>query len=369
MTIVSTGYSYTPAYSDPHQWLNKTAFYNGILATLGTEHSTHSIERINYRGMIVHNHVQYSFFQKRENNLLFNHRIHRYIHSLQPDLVLINGFNDPLSLIRLRRKLHKTAKLVVIHRGDQPAKGYKRWLQRVAAGMVDRFIFTDAGQAGQWIEEGFFSSSKIWEVLPCSSTLGGNREEVSGGHHAGRASRPIFLWVGRLDHNKDPLVVLSAFDRYLQQVPGAKLYMIYQEGGLLEAVNHMISTHYRLKDAVVMVGRVEHEAMGQWYSLADFYISASHREACGIALLEAISCSCIPVVTNIPSFRKITGGGQYGLLFSPGKEEALYRSLLETGRLDKDLLRHHMKTYFDDHLSFNAIANKLNGYLKTLALS
>ena len=51
---------------------------------------------------------------------------------------------------------------------------------------------------------------------------------------------PVFLWVGRLDANKDPLTVIRAFLQFLNNQPAARLYMIYQEEKLLQEVRHLI---------------------------------------------------------------------------------------------------------------------------------
>jgi glycosyltransferase involved in cell wall biosynthesis len=58
--------------------------------------------------------------------------------------------------------------------------------------------------------------------------------------------------------------------------------------------------------------------MTLWYSASDVFISASHHEGSGYALIEAIHCGCYPVITNIPTFSKITDNGNQGSLFKTG---------------------------------------------------
>ena len=62
-----------------------------------------------------------------------------------------------------------------------------------------------------------------------------------------------------------------------------------------------------------------------WFSAADGYVSGSHREGSGFALIESMSCGCVPIVTDIPSFRKISG--KYGFLWRPGDAESLCAAL------------------------------------------
>ena len=77
--------------------------------------------------------------------------------------------------------------------------------------------------------------------------------------------------------------------------------------------------------------------MQLWYNSADFIISGSHYEGSGVAVTEAMSCGCIPVVTDIPSFRSMTGQGKCGLLFKPGNEQDLLAALLKTKEMDMEI--------------------------------
>src|SRR5206468_4276990 len=122
-----------------------------------------------------------------------------------------------------------------------------------------------------------------------------------------------FLWIGRLNANKDPLTVLTAFEKYAIQVPSTKFYIIYQTEELLQQIKDRISKSESLMNFVILVGKKYHNELTDWYSAADFFISGSHSEAAGYALVEAMACGCIPIVTNIPSFNNITEDGKYGI--------------------------------------------------------
>jgi len=103
-----------------------------------------------------------------------------------------------------------------------------------------------------------------------------------------------------------------------------------------------------------------------WYSAADFYISGSHSEGGSYALLEAMACGCIPIVTAIPATLKMTGDGKYGIIFQPGNVEDLANKLNDLSSIDKLALSTSVENYFREELSNTAIADKLFGYCKEL---
>src|SRR5207302_5467774 len=100
---------------------------------------------------------------------------------------------------------------------------------------------------------------------------------------------------------------------------------------------------------------------------ADFYISASHEESCGYALLEAMACGCIPVVTSIPSFKKNTGDGKFGFLFPPGEPDELLKILSNLKNINLKEFSEDVTRYFKTNLSFENIADTLYHLCETLA--
>src|SRR6185295_19645288 len=98
-------------------------------------------------------------------------------------------------------------------------------------------------------------------------------------------------------------------------VPDATLSMVYSESELLDDVQRRVKNSAALRQRVRLVGAVPHERMAAFFSAADLYVGGSHHEGSGYALIEACACGAVPVVTDIPTFRLITGGA--GALWSP----------------------------------------------------
>lgn len=346
MKIVSVGYTRSAGFSDPEKWLERINFYTGLLEELAKEHQVASIECIDHEGEYEKDGVRYYFIGQPKNS-------NRLIRELKPDIVLVNGFIFPLQIIRLRRKLGRSAKIFVLHRSERPFRGVKRIVQKIANRHVDAYLFASAEFGKEW--KGVIDQQKIHEVIQASSSF-----------HAGDKDRarkdlsvpgsPVFLWVGGLNTNKDPLTLIKAFKQYLSVQPRAMLYIIYQSNELINECKELIGTNEHIK----LVGKIEHRQLQTWYNAADFFISTSHSEGNGIAAVEAMSCGCIPILSDIVSFRRKTGPGKCGLLFQPGNADELFNALIRSGEMDMQAEKEKVLQQFREELSFAAIAGKIN---------
>ncbi|HUM64822.1 MAG TPA: glycosyltransferase family 4 protein [Chitinophagaceae bacterium] len=359
MKIISTSYSRSKEYNDPEEWLSRISFYTGILEQLAKDHEVTSIERINYEGVSRRNGVNYYFMDLKQDVVRFPFRMHRVIRQFQPDVVLVNGLIFPLQVMQLKRKLGKRVKIIVLHRAERPSKNLKAYFQRAADRYVDHYLFASSEIADEWRRAGVIGDlDKIREIMQSSSVF--IPTEL---HQAGDPEAPVFLWVGRLDANKDPITVLRAFTRFLTEKPSAKLVMIYQKDDLLDEVKDLIQSHDHASRSISLIGKVLHHDMQRWYNGADFIISGSHYEGSGISVLEAMSCGCIPILTNIASFRRMTGPGICGLLFEPGNADSLVDALRKTKQMDREKERSKTIQRFQSEFSFVAIAGKINALI------
>ena len=97
-----------------------------------------------------------------------------------------------------------------------------------------------------------------------------------------------------------------------------------------------------------------HDEMPNYYAAADVFVSGSHSEGSGYALIEAMSAGVVPVVTDIPSFRAIAGdAASDGRRAMPTTSpRALLDDLLDGSRR---VSRRAVQARFDRVLSWDAI--------------
>lgn len=359
MKFVFLNYGKNPAFNKPEDWIYRIRGYTGILESMSKENKVVSIEQINYHGLFAQNSVEYHFLRFHSWESFFPFRLHRYVKKLGPDIVVVHGMHFPLQVIQLRKMLNKKTKIIVQNHAEQPGSSRKIFLQRIADASIDAYLFTAVQMGEAWINKDIIHTrKKIYEVMEASSVFSPMKKKdardftkVSGD--------TIFLWVGRLDENKDPLTVVKSFLQFAIHRPGTRLYMIFHTEELMSEIKRVMVESMVQDQPVVFVGKVDHDKMQYWYNSADFIISGSHYEGSGVAVCEAMSCGCIPIVTNILSFSKITNNGQCGLLYEPGDAQSLLSVLEKSGELNREEERRKVLEQFQSYLSFEAIASSI----------
>lgn len=365
MIYVSVTFYSSLAFDAPEAWIKRTEAYAGILQCIGKENKVINLKRINFTGDLVYKNIDHRFHNIGKKDTLFPYKLARHIKGLQPDVVLVQGLHVPIQTIILRMILGKKVKIIAQNHAEKPLQGIKKWLQRMADKCIDAYLFASHELGAAWVKNGNIASAeKIHEVMEISSVfLPMDKAEARIKTRA--RGEPVYLWVGRLNENKDPLNAVRAFLRFAELRPSARLYMIYHTGELLEPMQTIISLSAR-KESIQLVGELPHSELQYWFSSADFILSASHYEGSGTAICEAMSCGCVPIATDIPSFRMITDNGRCGLLYEPGNETALLDALKLSCEINAAEKRNAALNYFKSDLSFEAIAKRIQEVVDSL---
>jgi glycosyltransferase involved in cell wall biosynthesis len=172
----------------------------------------------------------------------------------------------------------------------------------------------------------------------------------------GMMGSPVFLWVGRLDDNKDPLTVLNGFEVVFEKYKDAGLYMIYNDDKLSNEVKEKIEGSEIFKNKVYLLGKITHQAIENYYNSAEYFVLGSHYEGSGYALSEALRCGCVPIITNIPSFRMMTNRGQFGALWEPGNKDSFVEAVTKAFSKSLKDEANACLEFYKQNLSFDAIA-------------
>jgi glycosyltransferase involved in cell wall biosynthesis len=286
----------------------------------------------------------------------------RLIRSLQPDVVHFHGCTLTLNLFLMLRTLRPLAPSVVLHyHGGYPSrKRITRAVQRYSFARVDRYCFSTRTHAEPFVDAGLIRDpGHVVELMETSSTFVPQDRSRSRQRTAMHGD-PVFLSVGRLHPIKDPFTMLDGFAAVLREWPKAQLYLYYTSTELLDAIRTHLEERPELAGHVHLQGRARHDEMEAIYNSADFLLQASVREFSGCAVLEAMACGVIPVVTDIPSFRAMTEAGRFGALFPVGDSAGLAHAALAHAPESIAAQRIEIRAHFERSLSFDALAAQLD---------
>jgi glycosyltransferase involved in cell wall biosynthesis len=274
---------------------------------------------------------------------------------LKPDVVHVNGLGFPLPTMSLRRALPDCALVVQDHKDATASHPLRRAIARLGFSNADAVLFAAAPLARPWRERGLIAGNLPVDEVMESSTTFRALPKTTARQQTGVDGYPALLWVARLNANKDPLTVLDGVELAVRDLPELALTMVYQSGDYLERVKTRIATSAALRSRVRLIGAVPHQDLPAYFSAADLFVSGSHHEGSGYAVLEAIACGVVPVLTDIPTYRVMTANGRLGRLWPPGDARALALALEDMATIDRAPLEIALVEHFQRRLSWPAI--------------
>jgi glycosyltransferase involved in cell wall biosynthesis len=326
---------------------------------------------------IEFNSVSYTFVSDSYSECLASwqmpHKLHRKV--LDSKATIIFGhdmgkmFQHRVLAQALRRK---NIPYVIQNHAERPRAGLSgAFVSRLVAMLqswclhsVSYFLFCAPCQEDVWLRKKIIKSrQKVWFSME-GSTKFLTHSRSSARSTTGLQGNPVFLWVGNLDANKDPLTVLDGFEVILKSHPRARLYMVYRAAPLLHPTVSRIAASDALTKAVKLLGSKKRDELENLYNSADYFISGSHREGSGYSVMEAMACGVIPLVTTIPSFRMMLGINDCGALWECGDSSSLVDATLRLLSSPIEIESKKTRASFEARLSYPAIAKQIRRHIE-----
>jgi glycosyltransferase involved in cell wall biosynthesis len=282
-------------------------------------------------------------------------RIVGAVQRLRPALVHVQG----LGFAHAHRLGGADTAVVAQDHADRVPVGWRRRVQQRVLRGIDGAMFTAAELALPFFDAGVLPQGlPVFEVMEATSSFAPAEQEAER-LRTGIGGDPCVLWLGHLDANKDPLTILDAVSLALPALPGLRLWMCFGAAPLAEQVRARIAVEPELAARVTLLGRVPHAEVEHLCRAADFLVQGSRRESTGYTVIEALACGATPLVTEIPSLRRLTRAGAVGGLFAPGDADALARLLVAFAARPRAELRRAARAHFEGHLSPAALSGEL----------
>jgi glycosyltransferase involved in cell wall biosynthesis len=147
----------------------------------------------------------------------------------------------------------------------------------------------------------------------------------------------LILFIGRFDRLKGGDVLISAFDRVLPRVPGARLVFVGPDRGMVDdqGRNWSFADYVRqqapMGDAagrIEFLGQQPHGSLAALRRKAAVVVVCSRYETFSMTVLEAWAHGCPVVASNIGGIAELVQDGVNGLLCNPGDPRDLAEALI-----------------------------------------
>jgi glycosyltransferase involved in cell wall biosynthesis len=280
------------------------------------------------------------------------------LRKLRPQLLHVHGLHFPRQVLSLTA-LMPSLPIILQDHASRPPRIWRRAVLRRAFAAARGVAFCAEEQAQPFREARILGPGTPVYRIPESTSRFLPGDRAAARRETGLHGDPAILWVGHLNANKDPLTILDAVGAVAPALPGIQLHCCFGVAPLRAAVEARIARDPQLRGRVHLWGQVPHERIEQVMRAADLFVLGSHRESTGYAVIEALACGLPPIVTDIPSFRSLTGGGAVGVLWRCGDPRSLSAALLSAAARAHSQTRREVRAHFERELSFDALGSKL----------
>jgi phenylacetate-CoA ligase len=150
----------------------------------------------------------------------------------------------------------------------------------------------------------------------------------NGSERLAHPETPALLWIKNMDDAGDPSMMVRAFARLRQALPGATLTMI-GDGYLRQEAQSLAQ---ELGTPIAFPGRVSFSELRESYARADIFVIASAFDNQPCTLIEASACGLPVVATATGGIPDMVQDGVDAILAPPGNPEALADAVLRVAQ-------------------------------------
>jgi glycosyltransferase involved in cell wall biosynthesis len=174
---------------------------------------------------------------------------------------------------------------------------------------VERYREGDPGAAEKYRFISTSVDTSVFRPLTSPDERRAHRQRV-----ASRFGSPaeLLVWVGRLDRQKDPVLLLEAMRCLADARPSVHL-LVVGDGTLRSDVERRIR-ELGLRERVTLLGSCAPGEIAELLQAADLFVLSSAYEGMPIAVLEALAVGVPVVATDVGEIRSVVRDGVNGFL-------------------------------------------------------
>lgn len=163
---------------------------------------------------------------------------------------------------------------------------------------------------------------------------------------------PVLLTLSRISSEKKIDHLLDIFSAVLKKFPKA-LLVIAGDGPDMQPLLDIVAKN-KLEKSVIFTGNVEHTDVGNYYRMADLFVSASDSEAQGLTYIEALAAGTKSVVFASDYTENLFDSPEFGKTFQTKDEltnEIIDYLEIGPGKIKPELLAKKLDSVSADHFA------------------
>jgi len=196
---------------------------------------------------------------------------------------------------------------------------------------------------------------------PAFATDGGSLAERFLDAYPRLRGKRLVLFLGRLHPKKGCDLLIDAFAREAEQMPGAHLVMAGPDSaGWSAALRDQVAAR-GIAGRVSWTGMLRDEMKWGAFRASEVFVLPSHQENFGIAVAEALGCGLPALLsTQVNIWREVTqGGAGMGAPDTVDGTAGMLRAWFALAPADRARMRARAQAVFDRHFTVDAMASDL----------
>ncbi len=177
------------------------------------------------------------------------------------------------------------------------------------------------------------------------------------------ANKKVILFVGNLDDNKRPDLLVLALPEIKQAFPETILVFAGRDEGMVEKCN-ILAENLKVADSIKFLGFISDEDKHLLYDAADVFALVSDKESFGTVLVEAMAHQLPVVVTDARGPKSVVQDGVNGIVISRGDAKGLsnaIKNIFGNEELKKKLAK-NARISAENNFRIESIVDKIESY-------
>lgn len=165
----------------------------------------------------------------------------------------------------------------------------------------------------------------------------------------------IVLFLGRIGKEKNITEILQ----YLENIDRDDIVFIIAGAGPFLSELKDICSNSKIRDRLIFTGMIDSSKVGNFYSKADVFVSASTSETQGLTFIESMACSTPIICRHDDCLDGVLIEGKTGFGYDTEEEFIYYLNQILDNKKLRDKMGKNCKQLVDENYTEDSFANKI----------